>query len=452
MVATHARSREDQEMTYGVFEPEASAAPRRSSSSSRLIMAVMATGLCGMVVVGMLVHAPYLQTSLLGGSVDLFDVSAANRQRRTGLATEMSLADVSTGKHIVHLNVPLKDIAGLRVGATMKGKTAMLAADGTSPINAKDFTGKVRSLQMITVQGKIQSDVLGEPDEGVVSVKLLTDQFVAPGTAVTGMVAGKVFKGVVTKAPSLENRLDEAEKRMREMAPPVCDEICKLEKEIQKTQRRIQDYKDSRHLRKEADALEKRMDALEKPHPPPETVAILGNWAGFKFELPDGPNSYAPRVENIESRMDEIPKGYAVAFQDVYNSTRNLEKKLDEIEGLKTTQERMNLLRHELSEMESCVHAEASKEARAECIRRIMQENQFKTYHHHEAQEEYEKEPFVQPKDEEVPPEESEEEEKEEEKESWGREVVVFSHPVISFFFFSDELSGSILNTRNSKW
>eukprot|EP00960_Hanusia_phi_P010009 292110-Hanusia_phi.AAC.1 len=69
------------------------------------------------------------------------------------------------------------------------------------------------------------------------------------------------------------------------------------------------------------------MDALEKPHPPPETVAILGNWAGFKFELPDvrrspctccpltsvdlrqGPNSYAPRVENIESRMDEIPKG-----------------------------------------------------------------------------------------------------------------------------------------------
>eukprot|EP00960_Hanusia_phi_P051900 761094-Hanusia_phi.AAC.1 len=44
-----------------------------------------------------------------------------------------------------------------------------------------------------------------------------------------------------------------------------------------------------------------------------------------------------------------------------------------------------------------------------------------------------------------------EEEEKEEEKESWGREVVVFSHPVISFFFFSDELSGSILNTRNCK-
>eukprot|EP00960_Hanusia_phi_P010010 292110-Hanusia_phi.AAC.2 len=56
-----------------------------------------------------------------------------------------------------------------------------------------------------------------------------------------------------------------------------------------------------------------------------------------------------------------------------------------------------------LLQMESCVHAEASKEARAECIRRlrvgrqqqvkltdnirIMQENQFKTYHHHEAQE-----------------------------------------------------------------
>ena len=145
MVAHHGSSRaEQEESTYGVFEPEASGAPWRRSSSSRLIMAVMALGLCGMIVVGMILHAPYLQTSLLGGSVDLFDVSAADRQRARGQAVEMSLADVpEEGQHVVHLNVPLKDVTGLRVGSTMKGKTAMLASDGTTPINVKDFTGKV---------------------------------------------------------------------------------------------------------------------------------------------------------------------------------------------------------------------------------------------------------------------------------------------------------------------
>ena len=107
-------------------------------------MAVMALGLCGMIVVGMILHAPYLQTSLLGGSVDLFDVSAADRQRARGQAVELSLADVpEEGQRVVHLNVPLKDVTGLRVGSTMEGKTAMLASDGTTPINVKDFTGKV---------------------------------------------------------------------------------------------------------------------------------------------------------------------------------------------------------------------------------------------------------------------------------------------------------------------
>lgn len=54
-----------------------------------------------------------------------------------------------------------------------------------------------------------------------------------------GMVAGKIFKGTVTHAPSLNERLDEAEKRARELQPPVCDELCELNKEITATAQRI---------------------------------------------------------------------------------------------------------------------------------------------------------------------------------------------------------------------
>eukprot|EP00961_Rhodomonas_salina_P054573 733069-Rhodomonas_salina.1 len=68
------------------------------------------------------------------------------------------------------------------------------------------FSRQVRSLQMITVQGNLGSSELGKPDEGVVSIKLLSDQYLAPGTSVTGTVAGKIFKGTVTKAPSLQVR------------------------------------------------------------------------------------------------------------------------------------------------------------------------------------------------------------------------------------------------------
>ncbi len=53
------------------------------------------------------------------------------------------------------------------------------------------------------------------------------------------MVAGKIFKGVVTHAPSMDERLDEADKRIRELQPPVCDELCQLKKEIEATAQRI---------------------------------------------------------------------------------------------------------------------------------------------------------------------------------------------------------------------
>ena len=65
------------------------------------------------------------------------------------------------------------------------------------------LAAQVRSLQALTVRGRIQGRA-GQPDEGVVSVKLLSDQFLAPGTSVTGKVAGKIFKGVVTQAPNLQ--------------------------------------------------------------------------------------------------------------------------------------------------------------------------------------------------------------------------------------------------------
>lgn len=342
------------------------------------------------------------------GSVSFTDLSALRRWsgrgsqlsvRGAGLATTTSLA--STGEdpipvgHVIHVDVPKSAMQSLKVGSEIKGRVnkQMLRQDGTEAINAVDFVGKVRSLQMITVQGKVQSNVMGEPDEGVVSVKLMSDHYVAPGTPVTGMVAGKIFKGVVTRAPSIEDRMDEAEKRLRELAPPVCDEICKLEKEIELTQKRIDDFKASRKLRKMSEKLEKRVDKLANPPPPPEKVAILGNWAGFKFDLPDGPNVFGPRISKMTERLDSIPKEYSDIMAPLYKATQKLEKKLDKVEGLKTYRQRVARMQYELDEMEKCISgAGGDKEEAAPCIRAVMASTKFKSYHNLEAMEEHDKE------------------------------------------------------------
>ena len=358
--------------------------------------------------------------------VSFTDLSALRRwSGREGAGRTTSLAstagDPIPAGHVIHVDVPGSALQSLRVGATIKGKVnkQMLRQDGTEAINAVDFVGKVRSLQMITVQGKVQSNVLGEPDEGVVSVKLMSDHYVAPGTPVTGMVAGKIFKGVVTKAPSIQDRMDEAEKRMRELAPPVCDEICKLEREIELTQKRIDDFKASRKLRKISEALEKRVDKLAHPPPPPEKVAILGNWAGFKFNLPAGPSVFAPRISQMSQRLGEIPKDFTSVMAPLYKKTQKLEKTVDHLEGLKNYNERMKLLKEELEATEQCIaDAGGDKAAAAPCIRGLMASNKFRTYHNREAQDEADK-----PRGPGAPPLGSEDEEWEEEGSEPGEDA-----------------------------
>ena len=212
---------------------------------------------------------------------------------------------------------------------------------------------------------------------------------------VQGMVAGKVFKGTVTKAPSFDERIDEAEKRARELLPPVCDEICKLNKEIAATQQRIRDFTTSRKLRREAARLEKRTYALEHPPPPPETIKYVGNWAGFKFEFPQGPNQYGKRIKGMKKRLGEVDYQYAKTFSPLYEKTRKLEHKLDEIEGKKTIQERIDALETELGRMELCME----KFTREQCVQNVMKQYGYTGFKGREADEEEDKPQFVEPAD-----------------------------------------------------
>ncbi|KAJ1494630.1 hypothetical protein T484DRAFT_1877322 [Baffinella frigidus] len=353
-------------------------------------------------------RAKYAGAGAASQQLSMVDLSAQQRQDSLAAPT-MALASSSDPippGHVIHVDMPQSAMQKLKVGSIVKGKVRepMLAADGQKQFDTVDFTGKVRSLQAITVQGKIQSNILGEPDEGVVSVKLLSDQFVAPGTAVSGMVAGKIFKGVVTKAPSFDERMDEAEKRVRELAPPICGEMCQLEREIAMVGKRIKEFKASKNLRKETAALEKRMHRLEHPAPPPETVAILGNWAGFKFDFPEGeegPNIYGSRIDVLAKSMATAPSvdDYVKAAEPIYAKTRALEKKLDDLQGLKSYSERMELLKKELAAVDNCISKHGTEGRAAPCIQRVQQGG-FKSYTNRESEEEFDKDDqFLKPQE-----------------------------------------------------
>ncbi len=211
---------------------------------ARTVLAVCVVGLMAMVTLSFysLSDAQVGTEYLLAqgaAQVSLVDVSAMQRAKPTDQVTFEDLSSVRRAEaattaaqkapegplpvgQVIRVDMPAKEMQSLKVGSVVKGQVRrpMLAADGQEEFNTLDFTGKVcfhsmsimrsassltkntaytspemshciahipqvRSLQLITVRGKVQSDAMGEPDEGVVTVKMLSDQFLAPGTAVT---------------------------------------------------------------------------------------------------------------------------------------------------------------------------------------------------------------------------------------------------------------------------
>lgn len=149
-----------------------------------------AGGAVGLIQLSM-VDVSAAQRAKRHDSVSFIDVSGEGGGRgrqAAALAAEAPSGPVPYG-HIIHVDIPAAELKQLKVGSIVKGQVRrpMLSQteSGREDFNTIDFTGKVRSLQKITLQGKISGDGLGAKNEGVVTVKMLSDQFIAPGTAVT---------------------------------------------------------------------------------------------------------------------------------------------------------------------------------------------------------------------------------------------------------------------------
>jgi hypothetical protein len=129
---------------------------------------------------------------LLLGLVSVFNQGASvgsERERRTELiqlafkpansAAPGAVSSIYKGE-LLSIDVPASQLSQSRVGDVVKGKLA--AADG----GHFDFSGAIAGGTELS------------PTQGAVTIRVISDTYISPGTEVSGRVGNKMFSGTVT--------------------------------------------------------------------------------------------------------------------------------------------------------------------------------------------------------------------------------------------------------------
>lgn len=87
---------------------------------------------------------------------------------------------------------------------------------------------------------------------------------------------------------------------------------------------------------------------------------------------------------------------YATGMKHLYGKTRDLEAKIDAEQGKKTIEQRVGALRDELQHMEYCMSSTNDKRG---CVQSVMSQYKYKGFRRYVADEEEDKDTFVQPQE-----------------------------------------------------
>ena len=113
--------------------------------------------------------------------------------------------------HQLHIDVPIKQLAETRVGDIVKGR--MLS----------DTNGNKRYVNWM---GTITADTAISPKQGCITVRVISDRYIAPGTPVSGTVGSAGFLGTVVGSPNNLQRIGSIERRLEALEPRSRGEVC----------------------------------------------------------------------------------------------------------------------------------------------------------------------------------------------------------------------------------
>ena len=108
--------------------------------------------------------------------------------------------------NLLNVDVPVSQLASTKVGDIVQGQVK---------------TG----LGLVSWTGAITAGTTISPTQGCVTVKVISDKYIAPGTPVSGKVGNAAFAGTVVGSPNHQERMGNIERRLKALEPDNKEEV-----------------------------------------------------------------------------------------------------------------------------------------------------------------------------------------------------------------------------------
>jgi len=232
--------------------------------------------------------------------------AAAGGRQQMLLQTAVSgLGDGS----LLNIDVPIQQLSTTKVGDTVKG---------TLPQGSGSLAWT----------GKITQHVVISPRQGAVTVRVLSDKYIAPGTTVNGMLGDKNFQGMVTGAPSKLARIGNIERRLGALEPHNHGRIDKLRAKLENMEVKLERLEGHKTVQQRIEEMEKEIRLMEKRPPTKSGMLFGGNVADFHFQGQLGENdNFRRRVDSLDARLSGIE-----ARDDPDQAAKPLYKEIDKLQ------------------------------------------------------------------------------------------------------------------------
>lgn len=183
------------------------------------------------------------------------------------------------------------------------------------------------------------------------TIKVVSDKYIAPGTPVSGKVGGKAFMGTVTGAPNKQRRMGQIERRLSQLEPGSRGKLGRMREKLARMDAQLWKLEGHKTVEERIQEMEKRIVDLERRPPSKHSLAFAGNVAGFHFLGSLGhTDAFRTRIDRLDARLAALEdrKTPAENALPMEKALDGLEAKLDE-----ATSEKGRIHQgHEISELE----------------------------------------------------------------------------------------------------
>ena len=190
---------------------------------------------------------------------------------------------------LLRMDVPASQLASTKIGDVVHGQ--MKSGGGEVA-----FTGQIAA-------GTQMSET-----KGAVTIRVMSDKYIQPGTPVSGRVGNSMFKGTVTQSPNDQERLANMEKRLAQLEEPAKGDVIDIHHQLQDFDGRLRTLEGSQTMEDRVDDLQRKITELENQKPGLDYRKIKYNREGFHFHGSIGPNQLEPSLDKVEENLSEIEK------------------------------------------------------------------------------------------------------------------------------------------------